>query len=140
MDAARVRPRLAPVFEWAVALLFLLASVVVTLLIVRELRSAPSSVPASPVPPAAETAAPSPQGISVPSLMLGSVHLRVGDTLPAVTAALGSGVTLTRETKANGPIGQRITRYYNQSGTRFVLVFEPFELKGTARLASIYLE
>lgn len=140
MDATRVRPRLAPALEWAVALLFLLASIIVTLLIVRELRSTPSSVPASPTLPAAETAEPVTQGISVPSLMLGSVHLRVGDTLPAVTAALGSGVTLTRETRANGPIGQRIIRYYSQSGTRFVLVFEPFELKGTARLASIYLD
>jgi hypothetical protein len=140
MDAARVRPRLAPTLEWIVAFLFLLASVAVTLLIVRELTWAPRGVPANPAAPAADLAVPAPDGISVPSLLLGSVQLRVGDTLPAVTAALGPAVRPHRETTAAGPIGQRITRYYNQGGMRFILVFEPFEVKGVSRLASIYLE
>jgi hypothetical protein len=140
MDAARVRPRLAPTLEWIVAFLFLLASVLVTLLIVRELRWAPRGIPASPQVPAAESAAPVPGGISVPSLLLGSVQLRVGDTLPAVTAALGPATRPHRESTAPGPLGARITRYYNQAGMRFILVFEPFEVNGVPRLASIYLE
>jgi hypothetical protein len=138
MDAARVRPRLAPTLEWIVAFLFLLASVAVTLLIIRELTWAPRGVPVNPATPAANLAAP--DGISVPSLLLGSVQLRVGDSLPVVTAALGPAVKPHRETTAAGPIGQRITRHYNQGGMRFILVFEPFEVKGVARLASIYLE
>jgi hypothetical protein len=33
-----------------------------------------------------------------------------------------------------------MTRYYEYGGTRFVLVFEPFEQKGAPRIAAIYLQ
>ena len=38
-----------------------------------------------------------------------------------------------------GAYGERLTRFYEYSGARFILVFEPFERNGAARLAGIYL-
>ena len=36
-------------------------------------------------------------------------------------------------------LGERLTRFYEYSGSRFILVFEPFERNGEVRVAAIYL-
>ena len=46
MQATSLRVRLAPTFEWVVAAAFLVATVLVGLLLVREFRSTPAEAPA----------------------------------------------------------------------------------------------
>ena len=38
------------------------------------------------------------------------------------------------------PTGERVTRFYEQGGTRFVVVLEPFAGDGQVRVAAIYLQ
>ncbi len=38
-----------------------------------------------------------------------------------------------------GVCGERLTRFYEYAGARFILVFEPFERNGEVRIAAIYL-
>ena len=38
-----------------------------------------------------------------------------------------------------GSLGERLTRFYEYAGARFILVFEPFERNGEMRVAAIYL-
>ena len=131
--------RFTSAFEWGVAALFLFATLVVGSLIVRELRTsplAPIAEPAASVQPAAVPA----RAISVPVLMLfDGKEIRVGDTVDRVTSLLG---TLGQSTQIvdRGALGDRLTRSYEHAGTRFVLVFEPFERRGAPRVAAIYIQ
>jgi len=49
-------------------------------------------------------------------------------------------VTLVNQTLERGPIGTREIRSYQLGGTRFIMVFEPFERQGEPRVAAIYLQ
>ncbi len=143
MDALRVRSRfrLAPVFEWVVAALFLFATVAVGSMILRELRP----VPAGPAPAARPLVASIPpsvpaRAVSVPVLpFLDGKEVRVGETFSAVAARLGRAAESGRQEVDRGSLGERITRFYEYAGSRFILVFEPFERNGEARVAAIYL-
>jgi hypothetical protein len=143
MDALRVRPRfrLAPVFEWVVAALFLFATVAVGSMILRELRPVPArNAPAArplvaSIPPAVPARA-----VSVPVLpFLDGKEVRVGETFSAVAARLGRAAESGRQEVDRGSLGERLTRFYEYAGSRFILVFEPFERNGEARVAAIYL-
>src|SRR5262245_52004666 len=144
MDALRLRPRfrLAPVFEWFIAAMFLGATIGVGSMILRELRpirpariapaarslvaSIPSTVPA--------------RAVSVPVLpFLDGKEIRVGDTVSAVAFRLGRAAENGRQEVDRGSLGERLTRFYEYAGSRFILVFEPFERNGEARVAAIYL-
>ena len=48
--------------------------------------------------------------------------------------------TLEASAEDTGAIGRRVTRAYRFQGTRFLLVFEPFERNGALRVAGIYLQ
>ena len=119
MEATRVRPRLAPTGEWLVATLFLLATIGVSMLILQELRT-PVLLPAT----AAEVE-PAEVPASIPPQTRISEQLRTA--------------TLEGAAEDRGAIGRRITRAYLFEGTRFLLVFEPFERKGALRVAGIYI-
>jgi hypothetical protein len=145
MDALQVRPRfrLGPVLEWAIAAVFLFATIAVGSLILRELRPVPRQTsvtiaPARPlvaVPPAVPARA-----VSVPVLpFLDGKEVRVGETVSAVAARLGRAAEIGRQEVDRGSLGERLTRFYEYSGSRFILVFEPFERNGEARVAAIYL-
>jgi hypothetical protein len=142
MQATRVRFHLGPAVEWAVAAVFLLCTLSVASLIVRELRTVPraaqpvvTAAPATALPVAVPARA-----VSVPSLLLrDGRQIRVGDTLAHV-----NGITPWRpapglETVDRGALGERLTRAYEYQGTSFVVVFEPFERAGVPRVAAIYL-
>ena len=145
MDALHVRPRfrLAPVFEWVVAALFLIATLAVGSMILRELS------PSQPVPGAAPAARPLvasipaavPQrAVSVPLLpFLDGKEIRIGESVSAVAARLGRAAESGRQEIDRGSLGERLTRFYEYAGSRFILVFEPFERNGEARVAAIYL-
>jgi hypothetical protein len=144
MDALglRSRLRLAPVIEWLVAAAFLVATVAVGSLIVRELRS-----PAVRVAPAAARplvasipAAVPPRAVSVPVLPFADgKEIRVGETFSAVASRLGRAAESGRQEVDRGALGERLTRFYEYAGASFIVVFEPFERNGEQRVAAIYL-
>ncbi len=145
MDALHVRPRfrLAPVFEWLIAATFLVATVAVGSMILRELRPSPA---ARPLPTAARSiiasippAIPA-RAVSVPVLpFLDGKEIRVGETFSTIAARLGRAAESGRQEVDRGSLGERLTRFYEYAGSRFILVFEPFERNGEARVAAIYL-
>lgn len=141
MDALGVRSvaRFSSIVEWMIAVAFLGASLLIASLIAWELRARP--VPAAPaeslssVPPSVPARA-----VSVPVLpLLGGQEIRVGETVSAVSARLGRSAEIGREEVDRGRGGERLTRFYEYRGTRFILVFEPLERQGQAQLAAIYL-
>ncbi len=144
MDALRVRPRfrLTPVFEWVVAALFLGATVLVGSMILRELRPTPPvrAVPAARPLVASIPAAVPARAVSVPVLpFLDGKEIRIGETVSAVAARLGRAAESGRQEVDRGSLGERLTRFYEYAGSRFILVFEPFERNGEVRVAAIYL-
>jgi hypothetical protein len=145
MDALHVRPRfrLAPVFEWVVAALFLIATLAVGSMILRELSpSQPvrGSAPAARPLVASIPAAVPHRAVSVPLLpFLDGKEIRIGESVSAVAARLGRAAEIGRQEIDRGSLGERLTRFYEYAGSRFILVFEPFERNGEARVAAIYL-
>jgi hypothetical protein len=145
MDALHVRPRirLTPILEWVVAASFLVATVFVGLMILRELQPSPRPARATPaarpivasVPAAVPTRA-----VSVPVLpFLDGKEVRVGDTVSVIAARLGRAAESGRQEVDRGSLGERLTRFYEYAGSKFIIVFEPFERNGEARVAAIYL-
>lgn len=144
MDALRVssRLRLAPVVEWLIAAAFLCATLAVGSLILREVRvvrpvgTAPAARPvAVSIPPAIPAGA-----VSVPVLpFLDGKEIRIGESVSAVAASLGRSAEIGRQEVDRGSLGERLTRFYEYAGSRFILVFEPFERNGEAVVAAIYL-
>jgi len=144
MDALRVRQRfgLAPVFEWVVAATFLFATVAVGSMILRELRPVPSARAAPAARPLVASIPPSvpARAVSVPVLpFLDGKEVRIGESFSAVAARLGRAAESGRQEVDRGSLGERLTRFYEYAGSRFILVFEPFERNGEARVAAIYL-
>lgn len=143
MDVTRAR--LGSAVEWIIAAGFLAATVLVGSLIVRELRTAtPSAAPAKTTgraPAVVPASAVPARAISVPVLLLlDGKEVRVGDTVEHVAQLLGRGAEVGTQVVERGPIGERLTRFYERGGTKFVLVFEPFEIKGPPRVVGIYLQ
>jgi len=134
------RPRFSFTGEWLTAALLLIGTLLVGLLIVRELRVAPAAA-TQPEPASSSVAAVPADAVSVPTLMVGGAHeIKVGDRAADALTQLVSPVTLVRQTFERGPIGTREIRSYQLAGTQFILVFEPFERKGELRVAAIYLQ
>ena len=140
-----LRLRLESALEWGIAAAFLAATVAVASMIVQNLRDpgvlraavatdgGAASVPATPaaVPAGA---------VSVPVLPFGDgKEIRVGDTAAAVVSTLGRAAETGREEADRGRLGQRLTRFYEYAGFRFIVVYEPFERNGAPRVGAIYL-
>ncbi len=140
------RLRLGSAFEWMVAVAFLCATFAVGVLIVRELTTVRTPAPApAPMQPA-ERQRPTlssvvPAGaMSVPVLLLlDGKEIRVGDSLEHVNRIVGTDALLASQIVEPGPLGERFVHGYQHAGTRFLLVFEPFERGGTPRVSAIYL-
>jgi len=134
--------RLGGAAEWLVALAFLIATVLVAALIVREMRAVRTAPPRPLTAPsrAAAPAGASDHAIEVPSLLLADGRqVRQGDTLEQVASQLGSSCRVGTDVVEEGPLGSRITRACEHAGAKFVLVFEPYERNGTPRVTAIYL-
>lgn len=140
MDALRVR--LGSIVEWAVAAAFLAATFAVGSLVFRELKVTRLQ-PAPPVSHAAVAGTPAsvPAGaVLVPVLPFrDGKEIRVGDTAVDVARRLGRAAESGRQEIDRGRLGERLTRFYEYAGFRFILVFEPFERNGEPRVAAIYL-
>ena len=131
MEAVRVR--LGSVVEWAVAALFLVASVGVASLAMRELRAAASVNAPAPAFTAAAPAGLTERAVSVQHLL--SRRARKCASAPRsadVVAALGRAAETGEERSDVGPLGERVTRFYDYGGTRFALVFEPVRRRSRA--------
>ena len=137
-----VRARVGSAVEWVVAAIFLLATLAVASLVLRELRAAASTSGPQPAPAFAQGA---PAGlperaVSVPLLLLAQgKEVRVGNTAEQVAAVLGREAETGAQHTDRGPLGERITRFYDFSGTRFALVFES-PGGGTPKVTAIYIQ
>lgn len=143
MDPVTARARFGAVVEWAIAVAFLAATFAVGSLILRDLRAAPAQGPAAtqsssapaPLPPAVPERA-----VSIQALPLADGReIKVGETLSVVSTRLGRAAESGRQEVDRGALGERLTRFYEYDGVRFILVFEPFERQGEPRVAAIYL-
>jgi hypothetical protein len=140
-----LRLRLESALEWGVAAAFLAATLAVASMIFQDLRG-PGVVGAAEAPradavivPATPAAVPA-GAVSVPVLPFGDgKEIRVGDTAAAVAARLGRAAESGREEADRGRLGQRLTRFYEYAGFRFIVVYEPFERNGEPRVGAIYL-
>jgi hypothetical protein len=139
-----IRARFGSAVEWIVAAGFLMATLLVGSLIMRELRTAvPVATPAAAAgrSPAVLPAGIPMRAISVPVLLLlDGKEVRVGDSVDHIADLLGRSAEVGTQVVERGPIGERLTRFYEHAGTRFVLVFEPFEANGAMRVAGIYIQ
>lgn len=142
MEATPVRVRLGSALEWFMAALFLAGTCALGVLIVRELQMAPAAPVEAAVKAADSLPAAIPaRAISVPVLLLhDGTQVAVGDSVEAVAKSLGRGAEVGRQIADRGARGDRLTRFYDSAGTRFVLVFEQTDRGGALRVAGIYLQ
>jgi hypothetical protein len=137
-----VRARVGSAVEWVVAALFLTATLAVASLVLRELRAA-ASVSSPSGTPAFSAGAPAglpERAVSVPLLLLAEgKEVRVGHTAQRVASVLGREAETGAQRTDRGPLGERITRFYDFSGTRFALVFEA-PGGGAPRVTAIYIQ
>jgi hypothetical protein len=143
MDATRAR--FGSAIEWLLAAAFIVAVVAVASIVVRELRTVSAAMPViarEAQPSAAVIPAGVPaRAVSVPVLLLpGKKDVRVGDTASAIAARLGRAAEVGSQVVERSRFGERLTRFYEHAGSRFVLVFEPFEAGGEPKVAAIYLQ
>lgn len=139
------RARFGSALEWIVAAAFIAAASVIGSVVLRELRTVNATMPviaheavsaASLVPAGVPSRA-----VSVPVLLLSDgKEVRVGETVAAIAARLGRNAEIGKQTVEQSRFGERLTRFYEHRGTRFVLVFEPFEESGEPKVAAIYLQ
>ena len=140
MEVTRTRPSLSG--DWLIAAALLGATILVGALVVRELRGVPrTTAAAAPESTGVGSVSLPADAVSVPTLLLGAGNeIRVGDARDAALARLDTAVTLLNQSDERGPLGAREIRAYQLAGTKFILVFEPFERRGAPRVAAIYLQ
>jgi hypothetical protein len=140
MDASRLR--LGSAAEWAVAVVFLVATVGVSVLIIREMTTI--GQPVNPPPQMSPSVVPAGlPAVSIPVSLLklpGGRELRLGDTLEKVSSLLGREAETGVQVVEQGRMGTRLTRGYEYAHIRFTIVFEPFERNAEFRVAGIYVQ
>jgi hypothetical protein len=81
-----------------------------------------------------------PGATSVPLLMLlDGREIRTGMTQADLNAVLGAKRAVGEPHRSEGAHGERVTRAYVESGTRFFITIERAEAGGPMRVAGIYL-
>lgn len=143
MEATRVR--VESILEWVLAAGFIVAALGVGSLVVREFRTVSAVMPViareAPAPPPAAPAGVPSRAVSVPVLLLpDGKAVRVGESLADVAARLGRQAEVGAQLVERAPNGERLTRFYEHAGSRFVLVFEPFERDAEPKVAAIFLQ
>jgi len=134
------RSRVSFIGEWAIAGAFFLATVGVTILVVRQVRTSPTPGTAATGGGSVSAAVP-PGAVSVPALTLGGQQeVQVGELFRDVAQRIDRDVVLVKTVTERGPLGPREVRSYQLAGTHFILVLEPFERGGELRVAAIYVQ
>ena len=141
MDATRAR--FGSLLEWILAAACIVAILALGSIAVREFRTVAAVMPviaheaAPPDPPAAVPS----RAISVPVILLpNGVELRVGDPAAEVVSRLGRLAEVAAPSIDRSAAGERVTRFYEQGGTRFVVVLEPFADDAQVRVAALYVQ
>jgi hypothetical protein len=141
MDATRAS--FGSLVEWILAAACIVAILALGSIAVREFRTVAAVTPvianeaALPIPAAAVP----PRVISVPVLLLpNGVELRIGDLATEVASRLGAQAEVAVPSIDRTAAGERVTRFYEQAATRFVVVFEPFAGDVQVRVTAIYLQ
>ena len=139
MEASRVR--VISILEWVLAAAFLLGLAGLGSSVIREFRTVAAVTPViageAPVLPAPAGV---PSGaVSVPLLPLpDGKAVYLGDSLSQIAARLGRQAEVGIQSVERAPHGERMTRFYEHAGTRFILVFEPREPEAEPKVAAIY--
>lgn len=142
MEASRVP--VESILEWAVAAVLIAVIVAAGSSIARQVRSVTAMMPVmareapAPAPPA--PAGIPPRAVSVPMLLLPdgkAVH--VSESLSQIAARFGRQAEVGIQSVERALNGERLTRFYEHAGTRFVLVFEPLEPDAEPKVTAIYL-
>ena len=138
------RARFGSALEWVLAAAIIALVLLTGSIVWRELKTVSATMPiiAREAQPAGIVPAGVPaRAVSVPVLLLqGEKQVRVGDTVSAVAARLGREAEVGSQIVDRARYGERLTRFYEHQGTRFVLVFEPLEPHGEPKVAAIYLQ
>ena len=136
--------RATPVLQWVLVAGFLAAAVVIGTGVFRELRSvtgatadsANATVEGPPPPPSVPAGA-----ISLPVLLFDDEKgIRVGDTASHIAALLGRSAEVGRYEVDTAAGLERLTRFYEYRGRRFVLVFTLAESHTDPAVTAIYLQ
>lgn len=144
MQATRMRYE--SILEWAVAAVCIVAAVGLVSMVVREFQTVSAVMPVIAREAPAPASVPTPAGVpsravSVPVLLLpDGKDVRVGESLTQIAARLGRQAEAGLQSIERGVVGERLTRFYEYGGTKFVLVFEPFERDAEPRVAAIFLQ
>ena len=147
MGAVRAsgRFRLSPLVEWILAVAFLCAALAVASFVVQEVQGTaemdgpatapPGGPPVLSIPPSVPERA-----VSVRVLPFqDGKEVRIGDTAADVATRLGRSAESGRQEVDGGPRGERLTRFYEYAGSKFILVFESPDRQGDPRVVGIYL-
>jgi hypothetical protein len=103
MEATRLRSSVSG--DWLIAAALLGATLLVAVLVVRELRVAPRAVASASEPVSATSVSVPADAVSVPTLMLGAGNeIRVGDARGDALARLDAAVTLVEQAVKSAPI------------------------------------
>jgi hypothetical protein len=137
------RARFGSLVEWVLAAVAIVAVLAIGSVVVREFRTVSAVLPVSAreaLPPDPPATLPS-RVVSVPILLLSDgAELRVGDGAEAVESNLARRPEIGPRSAERTPAGERVTRFYEDGGRRFIVVFEPLSGGGEARVAAIYLQ
>ena len=134
--------RTMPVLQWVLAVGCLAAAVVVGTIVVRELRGGTGDTGSAKAvvegpPPASVPAG----AVRLPVLLFDDGKgIRVGDAATHIAALLGRGAEAGRSEVDATAGGERLTRFYEYRGRRFVLVFTLAVSYTDPAVTAIYLE
>jgi hypothetical protein len=140
MDATR--RRFGSFVEWLFAAACAAGAVVAVSSAVEEFRSVRAVVPVSAETNAAATptAGVPPDAVTVPLLLLAHKReVRLGERLADVVEHLGSAAQLVSESFEETAVGRRITRFYNDLGVQFVIVFDAADHDADPRVSAIFV-
>ena len=140
MDATR-RP-IGSLVEWLCAAMCAAGVVALVSIALHEFQSVQPVVPVSAkeiadTPPAAGI----PAGVTrVPLLLLPDKReVRLGETLAGVAERLGTAAQLVSESLEETDAGRRVTRFYNDVGVQFVVVFDAPRVESEPRVSAIFI-
>ena len=140
---AATRVRFGAMLEWAVAAAMMLAVLAAGSGLFREFRTVRAVVPVIAGEAHFYYDAPAdipPRAVSVPLLLLANGgELRVGDRASDVAARIAGTVTVVSESIERSAFRERLTRFYNDVGVQFAIVFEALDQDAEPKVAAIYL-
>ena len=136
------RRRFGSFVEWLFAAVCAAGAVVALSSAVEEFRNVRAVVPVSAQSvgePALIEGVP-PDVVRVPLLLLaGKREVRVGQRLADVADHLGAAAQLVSESFEDTAVGRRVTRFYNDLGVQFVIVFDAAGQSADPRVSAIFI-